>query len=173
MSTTSWIAGTSITGIRANRPYALARILLARGIPVLFGYHGTITGDELPGHDDPQFLQLPVDHLTARLDRIASAPLGDAKKLFVTSFPIVQVIPFLNRFNAEGWVTVYDSLDDWEEFARASFATWYSSSAEKFAVLRPLSAPTHHCDFSRLRSKARGTISSSRASCWRRERAAA
>lgn len=127
-------SGTALTGVRVNRPYALTRVLRARGIPVIFVYHGTVGDQFSPKNDDPLLLELPVDYAIGRLPAVARAPMGEAKRLFVVAFPIVQVTPLINRFNVNGWVTCYDVLDDWEEFARASFASWYSSSAERFVA---------------------------------------
>lgn len=127
-------SGTSAEGIRANRPYAMARVFVRRGIPVFFGYQGLMTDEALPSYDEPLLFESPIDYTTLRFEDLASADLGEAARTLVISYPLTHVARHLNTFNAEGWVTVYDCLDDWEEFAGANFASWYSSSAEKFIV---------------------------------------
>lgn len=133
-----WLAvlstGTRIDGIRANRPYALARILRERGIPVLFGYNGAITGQELPPYADPLMLELPEEFLAARLEKISSLEFREKSKLWIIAYPTAAAAKALNRFNAHGWVTIYDALDDWEEFARTGVASWFSASVEKYIV---------------------------------------
>ena len=128
-------SGALVAGSRADRPSALMRALRQRSVPVIFGYNGRLGDGDPPSSADPHLLELPVDHLTTRLDTIATAPLVAAtRKLLLIAYPIATVAPFVNRFNTLGWVTVYDALDDWEEFARAGMADWYSSSVERFLV---------------------------------------
>lgn len=133
-----WLAvlstGTRIDGIRANRPYAIARVLRERGVPVLFGYNGAIAGGELPPYADPLMLELPEEFLATRLEKISSLEFREKSKLWMIAYPTSAAAKALNRFNAHGWVTLYDALDDWEEFARTGVASWFSASVEKYIV---------------------------------------
>jgi glycosyltransferase involved in cell wall biosynthesis len=128
-------SGARVTGTRADRPSALTRALHRRGVPVIFGYHGGLGDGEPPSSADPQLLELPADFLTTRLHAIAAAPFpAETRKLFLVAYPTPAVAPFVNRFNTHGWVTAYDALDDWEEFARAGVADWYVGHVERFLV---------------------------------------
>ena len=128
-------SGAVVMGSRADRPSALTRALRRRGVPVIFGYTRTLVDGAPPSSADPHLLELPIHYLTTRLDTIATATFPAAtRKLFLVAYPIAAIAPFVNRFNTHGWVTVYDALDDWEEFARVGMADWYSSSVERFLV---------------------------------------
>ncbi|MCK6550078.1 glycosyltransferase, partial [Myxococcota bacterium] len=127
-------SGTSIKGLRGNRPWMLTKVLRARGIPVVFGYEGPIAEGELPVPSDPGLLELPAEYLAKKLGTLADVDLGVDKRLFWLSYPTAAIAPAINRLNVQGWVTVYDSLDDWEEFARVQMGTWYSGAVERFVV---------------------------------------
>lgn len=120
--------------IRANRPLRLTRILLERGIPVYFNYHGAITDPDRSNEQHPLLFQAPVDYTTSVVAELATRDLGVKERIFIVSYPHRAVPRFLNRLNAEGWVTLYDCRDDWEEFARVADMGWYERSVEKFVV---------------------------------------
>lgn len=137
VSRAPWVAvlytGTRIDGIRANRPWSIAQELRARGIPVIFGYNGTLEG-ELPNYSDAQLLELPEEILTAKLSKLSALEFHGKNKLLLVAYPLPAIGRVLNNFNANGWVTIYDALDDWEEFSRASVAFWFSPAVEKLVV---------------------------------------
>jgi glycosyltransferase involved in cell wall biosynthesis len=126
-------SGTRNDGIRANRPWSLAQEFRARGIPVIFGYFGGPDG-QLPNYSDPNLLELPEEILNAKLQKLAALEFHGKNKLFLNAYPAAAIGRALNNFNAHGWVTIYDALDDWEEFTRAGVAFWYSASVEKLTV---------------------------------------
>lgn len=69
------------------------------------------------------------------------------QSVFLIEFPDPEVIPLLLEANSFNFITVYDILDDWEEFHRANWAIWYDKESElfilrntiyRFAVSKPL-----------------------------------
>jgi glycosyltransferase involved in cell wall biosynthesis len=124
--------GTQIGAIRANRPYALAKVFRDMGMAVVFGYHGKLADEVIPPYRDRLFLDVPSDYLTSILDGLAR--VDHPRRTLIVSYPIPAVAEALNTFNTSGFVTLYDALDDWEAFASARAARWYSSAAEKLIV---------------------------------------
>ena len=130
---------TYIQDIRAKRPIRLARSLLKMDVPVLFNFHRWGDAEHIPPYDTPTLFQSPIDLTPKLLRGLASADLGDTLRILIVSYPYPTVPRFLNRMNANGWVTLYDCRDDWEEFERVGAAKWYSPVVERYVV--------NNCDF--------------------------
>lgn len=129
------LSGTiEIQRIRGNRPIRLTQAYLRANTPVFFSYHRWRGAGSVPKDEDPNLFQSPIDYTLAIANRLATADLGDKKKVFLVSYPIPGFERFVNRFNTNGWYTLYDCRDDWEEFAKVGAAKWYRSDLEKFAV---------------------------------------
>ena len=129
------LSGTTfVNPIRANRPIRLTRVLRERGIPVLFGFHGKLSDDDLPDNPDPGLVQLPIELTETLIDRLPELDLGPSRRIFVVSYPHPCVVGTLGRFAAAGWALVYDCRDDWEEFAKVGAAAWYDPAVERHVV---------------------------------------
>ncbi|TWH28754.1 glycosyltransferase involved in cell wall biosynthesis [Aminobacter sp. J15] len=68
------------------------------------------------------------------LDRIAESDLGEARKLFIISYPYPGIEKAIRLFRKEGWIVVYDCRDDWEEFAKVGMARWFDAKVEREIV---------------------------------------
>lgn len=44
------------------------------------------------------------------------------------------IVEILGYANAHGWITVYDCLDNWEEFFRQGWHSWYDRRVEEFVL---------------------------------------
>jgi glycosyltransferase involved in cell wall biosynthesis len=131
---------TYIQEIRANRPIRLTRSLVDQDVPVLFNFHRWRDSDHIPPYDgnDPLVFQSPTDLTPQLVARLLHADLGEARKLFVVSYPHPAVLPLVPQLNVNGWATLYDCRDDWAEFAKVGAARWYRESIERYVV--------NHCD---------------------------
>ena len=49
-------------------------------------------------------------------------------------FPDSHLFEKVNLANAHSFITLYDCVDDWEEFARAGQAIWYDPAVERYLV---------------------------------------
>lgn len=125
---------TFIQPLRANRPIRMAKLLLERGVPVHFSYHGYLSEKQHPSYAHPLLLETPVEFTKTVLERIARADLGAVKKTLIVSYPHFSVARHINTFNTSGWSTVYDCRDDWEAFQKVGAAPWYAPSVERFTV---------------------------------------
>ncbi|MFH1420014.1 MAG: methyltransferase domain-containing protein [Planctomycetota bacterium] len=125
---------THIQGIRANRPIRLTRSLETMRIPVLFNFHRWKETDHIPPYDGGLVFQSPIDKTPQFVQRLVCSNLGSTRGVFVVSYPHPAACRLVNLANANGWATIYDCRDDWEEFEKVGMAKWYKSSAEKYIV---------------------------------------
>ena len=125
---------TFVQELRANRPIRLTRDLLSRKTPVIFNYHRWRRTEEIPPYQGDLLLQVPIDITQKILGDIAKFNLGDKKKIFIVSYPHPIIPKILNRFRVNGWITIYDARDEWEEFEKVGQAKWYKTSNEKYIV---------------------------------------
>jgi len=124
--------------VRANRPIRLTKVLLDLGMPVLFNYHRSSMNEPSPDFVDTKLIQIPTDITQSILGKIASLDFGNKKKIFVVSYPHPSIPKVLYRFVANGWYTIYDARDEWEEFSKVGQARWYNEANERYI--------TSHCD---------------------------
>lgn len=138
---------TYVQLVRANRPIRLTHVLLERKIPVIFNYHRSNMNEERPDDDDDYLIQIPTDITQSILGQIATLDFGIMKKMFIVSYPHPSIPKILYRFMANGWFTLYDARDEWEEFNKVGQARWYNEANERYitancehvtAVSRPL-----------------------------------
>ena len=125
---------TYVQELRANRPIRLTRDLLSRKTPVIFNYHRWRRTEEIPPYQGDLLLQIPIDITQKILGDISKFDLGEKKKIFIVSYPHPIIPKVLNRFRINGWITIYDARDEWEEFEKVGQAKWYKTSNEKYIV---------------------------------------
>ena len=125
---------TFIQKLRANRPIRLTKTMRQMGVPVLFNYHRWRNTDELPPYEDELLFQSPIDYTEKLLAELTQFRPKGKKCVFVVSYPHPSIARILNRFNAQGWLTIYDCRDDWEEFEKVGMAKWFKSAIEKYVV---------------------------------------
>ncbi len=126
------LSATQLLESEGQRPTQLALELARRGIPVVFCYwrwwpHEWCAQDRL----EEGIVQIPIDVVLARPEMLAGAFAGMPSRLALFEFPYPGFFELLAAFNAEGWITVYDVLDDWQEFHRVGQAVWYDEPFER------------------------------------------
>jgi SAM-dependent methyltransferase/glycosyltransferase involved in cell wall biosynthesis len=119
---------------RGNRPIRLTRVYLEQERPVFFNYWRWRNDDSKPEWGHPLLHQSPVDVTPTVLDRLLEADFGDKRKLLFASLPHELMIRGLSRAVENGWVTIYDARDDWEEFEKVGMAKWYDPGFEEYLV---------------------------------------
>ena len=125
---------TYMQNLRANRPIRLTRSFAAQGVPVLFNFHRWHETDHIPSYDGGIVFQSPIDKTPALLEGLFARHLGNTRGVFIVSYPHPSVCKLINLANVNGWATLYDCRDDWEEFEKVGMAKWYRSSVEKYVV---------------------------------------
>jgi glycosyltransferase involved in cell wall biosynthesis len=75
---------------------------------------------------------MPMDVFARHRGRVLEhAFRGSLRRTCVFEFPHPWAVDWVREFKSSGWVTIYDVIDDWEEFDRAGKALWYESAAER------------------------------------------
>jgi polysaccharide pyruvyl transferase CsaB len=130
----AFFSATQLLESEGQRPTQLALELSRRGIPVVFCYwrwwpHEWCVQDRM----EEGIVQVPIDVVLERPEMLSGAFAGlDRVALF--EFPYPGFFEMLAAANAAGWITVYDVLDDWEEFHRVGQAIWYDEPFERHLI---------------------------------------
>ena len=114
-----------------QRPTQFALELSRRGLGVIFAFWRWSESEAWPQDRlEENVFQLPIDALAAIPDRIFTRFSGCIRRA-VFEFPHPLFLEPLAAAHAEGWTTVYDVLDDWEDFHRVGQAIWYREDFER------------------------------------------
>lgn len=132
-------SATQLLESEGQRPTQLALELSRRGIPVVFCYWRWWPNEWcIQDRLEEGIVQIPIDVALARPDMLAGAFAGmpaQASRIALFEFPYPGFFEILAALNAEGWVTVYDVLDDWAEFHRVGQAVWYDEPFERHLIV--------------------------------------
>ncbi len=119
---------------RGQRSTWLAKEFAHRGIPVVIFYWRWDPKEEIVRSLNPLILSIPID-MFGKVERhllsISSDPL---KKVFLIEFPDAFLFEKINVMNTHAFITVYDCIDDWEQFAKAGQAVWYDPDVERYLI---------------------------------------
>ncbi len=136
-------AGARLWVIYTTDPYSethgqrstwLARELLARGDHVVFFYWRWEPSESIASAPHERLLPVPIDQFF-RLQRPLMDLTGSGlEKFLLMEFPDAYLFEQVDFANAHGFTTIYDCVDDWEEFARAGQAHWYDPRIEAHLV---------------------------------------
>lgn len=127
-----FLSGTRFAPDEGQRPYQLARELAGRGIPVVFAYHRWQDDGSPRLHLDGRVLELPGDCLLAAPMRLASC--FDGRRLVIFEYPNPAFMEILSVLNSQGWISLYDVLDDWQGFSDVGQAQWYDAGFERHMI---------------------------------------
>ena len=122
------------TESRGQRSTWLAKEFARRGLPVIFFYWRWDQKEEIIKSQDSNIFSVPIDEFSKIEKRLFSFSPNGLKKIFLIEFPDSFLFEKINIANAHSFVTVYDCIDDWEEFARAGQAVWYDSAVERYLI---------------------------------------
>ncbi|MGD9645391.1 MAG: methyltransferase domain-containing protein [Pirellulales bacterium] len=148
------VSGTTFTTAEGQRPTRLAREFARREIPVLFVYFRWSDREPLPASKSPWVLELPLDWFVANHPAIlCDRALSGLDRAVLMEFPHPTLLEIVNSANAYGWRTIYDIIDDWDEFKAAGQADWHDPDVELY-LANNADVVTITCE--PLRSKAAG-----------------
>lgn len=101
------------------------------GGKIIFAYWRWGINEELET-SEKNMVQIPIDILSTKQVFIFENFFTNVKeKCLLVEFPhpcVTQIIEIANSF---GWKTVYDAIDDWEEFSKCGQAGWYCKEVER------------------------------------------
>jgi len=150
-------SGTTFTESEGQRPTRLARELARRGIPVIFAYWRWDAAAPPQISSLPGIFCLPIDELLKDCETIfKDSRLSSLERVFMMEFPHPSLMEIVNYANAYGWRTVYDAIDDWEEFHKQGQAFWYDRDLETY-LLQNADITTITCENMLVKMAAMGT----------------
>ncbi|HSK79683.1 MAG TPA: polysaccharide pyruvyl transferase family protein [Thermoanaerobaculia bacterium] len=127
-------SATQLLESEGQRPTQLALTLARRGIPVIFVYWRWWDNEWLPqSRLGEGIVQIPIDVVAKQPEMLTSAFRG-LEKIAFFEFPWPGFFETLAAANSAGWITLYDVLDDWEEFHRVGQAIWYDEEFERHMI---------------------------------------
>lgn len=127
-------SATLLLESEGQRPTQLALELSKRKIPVVFLYWRWWKTEWSPQDRlDEGIVQIPIDVVVERPEMLTAAFAG-LERIVLFEFPYPGFFDVLAAANAAGWITVYDVLDDWEEFHRVGQAVWYDEPFERHLI---------------------------------------
>lgn len=128
------LSGTQLREDEGQRPTQLALQMAAQGVPVVFAY---FRWDHVERHTEERradgIHQVPLDVLLDQPAAVAGMFAG-LNRMLLVAFPYPRFFELLARCNAAGWCSVYDVLDDWEQFHAVGQAIWWDREFEQHLV---------------------------------------
>jgi polysaccharide pyruvyl transferase CsaB len=122
---------TPLSASEGQRATHLAVELANRGDAVVFGYwrwdQHDWSGQE---YRDKRIVQLPMDLFLDDPAELLRPFAAVPEKTILIEFPYPGFFRLLASANAEGWVTIYDVVDNWEAFHQGGQAPWYDKDFE-------------------------------------------
>ncbi|HKV10302.1 MAG TPA: glycosyltransferase, partial [Thermoanaerobaculia bacterium] len=127
-------SATQLLESEGQRPTQLALTLSRRGIPVVFVYWRWWDHEWIPQNRLGEgIVQIPIDVIAKQPEMLTSAFRG-LEKIALFEFPWPGFFETLAAASSAGWITLYDVLDDWEEFHRVGQAIWYDEEFERHMI---------------------------------------
>jgi len=133
-----FVSGVKFVENEGQRGTQMARELLASGSAVVMTYFRwpREQSDPVPVSQESRVFQLPLDLMDRCRNTILSFDPGPPmRRTCIIEFPHPEAFQLVNELNAAGWHTVYDIIDDWEEFHDKGAAPWYEPAVEDYLCL--------------------------------------
>jgi len=130
-----FVAGVKFVESEGQRVTQIIRSLVPHDIFVLLIYFRWRSEyhQPVPRSHDPRFFQLPMDLFEPHREGVIHYPFRTSlRRSCIFEFPHPHTFQWVNEFNLAGWKTLYDIIDDWEEFHRAGKAVWYEPTVERY-----------------------------------------
>jgi len=84
---------------------------------------------------DDNIIEFPLNWFAPLSHEIISSPiLRDMKKIMIFQVTFQKAFEIISFANAYGWITVYDIVDDWEEFYNENFIVEYDKEIERYVA---------------------------------------
>ncbi len=119
---------------QGQRSTWLARELLTRGDAVVFFYWRWELSEPIAATTHERLLPVPIDQFFRLQRPLMDLAAAGLEKVLLIEFPDAYLFEQIDFANAHGFTTVYDCVDDWEEFARVGQAHWYDPGIERHLV---------------------------------------
>lgn len=130
-----FVAGVNYIESEGQRVTQIVRDFLSHDIAVILLYFRWQNeyARPVPRSRHPNLFQLPMDVFEKHRQVLLEAPARpDLRRTCVFEFPHPMCFQWVNEFNLAGWSTVYDIIDDWDEFHKVGKAVWYEPAVERY-----------------------------------------
>lgn len=129
-------SGTKFVENEGQRPMRIAKEFARRGNYVLFTYLKQTPYEYTDfGKKGDHIFLLPLHQFTKCATAVFTFNfLEEITKILLIEFPHASAFETISLANGYGWITVYDVLDDWEEFSKVGQAAWYDREVEEHLV---------------------------------------
>lgn len=124
-------SGVKYVDEEGQRNIRLIREAREVGVRVVFAYWRW-NHDEKLVEPEEDMIQIPIDILVSQKIYFFETFFRDvADKTLLVEFPHPLAVQIIDIANSFGWKTVYDVIDDWEEFSKCGQAEWYRKEVER------------------------------------------
>jgi polysaccharide pyruvyl transferase CsaB len=128
------VTTTPLTRSEGQRATQLAFELADRKVAVVYSWWRWDPGETAAQNRlDDGIFQLPIDILELHTAEVFEGFKG-FERLLLMEFPLPSLFGGLARANAEGWLIIYDLIDDWSEFSRVGQAPWFDRAFETHLI---------------------------------------
>jgi polysaccharide pyruvyl transferase CsaB len=130
-------AAVKFTDTEGQRSVRLSQALNGLGNAVIFVYWNWSEQDkDLSGEVADGLFAIPRDDFLNNNREILKlvSSSGDDQNILLIEFSDPDIIPALIEANSLNFVTIYDILDNWEEFNKVGQAVWYDGETELFIL---------------------------------------
>lgn len=101
------------------------------GRKIIFAYWRWGIDEELEASEE-NMVKIPIDILSKKQVYFFENLFRNVKdKCLLIEFPHPYVTQIIEIANSFGWKTIYDVIDDWEEFSKCGQAGWYRKEVER------------------------------------------
>lgn len=127
-------SGCKYIDSEGQRNIRLVHEAIKKGIKIIFAYWRWDTNEELEPSTE-SMLQIPIDYLYKnRVEFFQYYLVNNNNKSLLIEFPHPMVLDIIDIANCCNWITIYDVIDDWEEFSKKGQAVWYDKKVEERVV---------------------------------------
>ncbi len=123
-------SGVKYVDSEGQRNIRLVHEAMQKNMKIIFAYwRWDISEPVIPA--STSMLQIPIDYLYQnRVSLFTDIFQFSAQRTLLVEFPHEYALDIVDIANCHGWTTVYDVIDDWEEFAKKGQAIWYDKRVE-------------------------------------------
>lgn len=127
-------SGCKYIDSEGQRNIRLVHEAIKKGIKIIFAYWRWDINEELEPSTE-SMLQIPIDYLYKnRVEFFQCYLNNNNNKSLLIEFPHPMASDIIDIANCCNWITVYDVIDDWEEFSKKGQAIWYDKKIEERVV---------------------------------------
>lgn len=123
-------SGVKYVDSEGQRNIRLVHEAMLKNVKIMFAYWRWDNTEKIEQGNE-NMIQIPIDYLYQnRADFFEKYLVENKYKTFLIEFPHPLVVEILDIINCYNWTTIYDVIDDWEEFSKLGQAIWYDKMVE-------------------------------------------